>query len=95
MKLKRYNRVLLATDLRDEIGNLEVYIQYTGDGDANKGCAIDGEVIPNIVNRVNAHEDLIHAMKKLVSECYHVTGLCRPTEKTFKETLALLKELEK
>jgi hypothetical protein len=66
MKLKmteNYSRCLTATNLKDEIGELQIVINYVGEGNAAKAIPLDNEVIPTIIQRVNAHDKLVDALK--------------------------------
>lgn len=49
-----HNRTILVTEIPDgELGELEIRVNYTGDGNAAKGIALDKFVIPAILNGLN------------------------------------------
>ena len=62
IKLERdeYHSRTLALTGNDTLD--EIVINYTGNATAHKGSAIDGEVIPAIVNAVNSAPALLEAL---------------------------------
>lgn len=52
-KSTNHNRTIKLTNLPGEMKELEITINYTGQGNASKGVCLDGVVIPRIIAAIN------------------------------------------
>lgn len=72
---EKHNRTLVVRGIRECADPLEIDINYTGDSNVHKAVALDGTVIPTIIDAVNcaAKTNLVGALRKFC-QVIEVTG---------------------
>jgi hypothetical protein len=66
----KHVRFLSAEDLaKSDLGylrSLDIEIRYTGDSSVCRAITLDNTIIPEIIRRVNSHEDMLAALQVIV-----------------------------